>query len=208
MENTKINTKQAKRAQIVLLVSLIYNFVWSIAKIVFGVVMSAYFFCVSGASTMLFGFIKQIYLKTNSADEDEKRGKSITIAILLIVSSALFSFYMARLFFLDESSNYGTILSIAIATFSFFELGMSISNFIKARKANDILLQTFRACNLASSCFAISLTQLALLSATHTPANFFNALTGVVFGAFAICIGVFMLVKAAKIGKAASKSDA
>ena len=127
--------KQAKQKQIVLLVSAAYNFVWAICKILFGVFSFSYFFCVSGATTLLFGFIKRIYLKNNTnSDTSEKIGKSITIGILLIVSSALFTFYMGRLFFISEIKNYGLILSISIATFSFAELGISIYNFIQAKK--------------------------------------------------------------------------
>lgn len=189
----------AKQKNLVLFVSLIYNFIWAVCKILFGVFTSAYFFCVSGASTLLFGFIKQVYLKHIKTDDEQlKKGKSITIAILLIVSSALFTFYMARLFFIDEVSNYGLIMSITIASFSFSELGISITEFVKARKTDDLLLQSFKGCSLASSLFAIVLTQVALLLATGSSNNFFNELTGSVMGIFSILIGVYLIVNCYK----------
>lgn len=185
--------------KLILAFGIIYGFVWSICKVVFGVFTQSYFFCVSGASSLLFVFIKHIYLKNfKNEDMQEKQGKSITIAILLMVSGVLFTIYMARLFYIDDVQKYGTIWSITIATASFVELGLSIYNLKKASKTNDILLQSFRACNLASSCFAIVLTQVALLSATNTPANFYNALTGVVLGGFVIMIGIIMLTKSCK----------
>lgn len=191
--------KKAKQKQIVLLVSAAYNFVWAICKILFGVFSFSYFFCVSGATTLLFGFIKRIYLKNNTnSDTSEKIGKSITIGILLIVSSVLFTFYMARLFFISEVKNYGLILSISIATFSFAELGISIYNFIQAKKTQDILLQTFRCYSISSSSFAIVFTQVALLSATNSTNNSLNALTGVVAGLFSILVGIYAIVKAIK----------
>lgn len=183
----------------VLLISVIYNFVWAVCKIIFGVFSGLYFFCVSGASTLLFGFTKQLYLKNHKLDDHaEKLGKSITIAILLIISSALFTFYMARLFFIDDTKQYGLILSIAIAAFSFAELGLSIYHFTKAKRTDDILLQTFRGCNLASSCFAIVLTQVALLSATESANNMLNGLTGVILGGFSVLIGVYLLIQCLK----------
>lgn len=187
---------RAKQKHVVLLISLIYNFVWAICKIIFGAFFSSHFFCISGASTLLFGFIKKVYLKHfDSEDLDEKLGKSATISILLIISSALFTFYMARFFFINEAKEYGLILSIAIATCSFTELGLALYNFYKAKKADDILRQSFRGCSLASSCFAIVLTQVALLSACQTPANTYNGITGVVLGSFAILIGAYLLAK-------------
>lgn len=187
--------EKAKQKNLVLLISLIYSFVWAVCKIVFGVFTASYFFCVGGVSTLLFGFIKRVYLKhRENEDEQERKGKSITIAILLIISSAFFTFYMARLFFIDEIKNYGLILSIAIATFSFAELGISIYNFCKAKKTDDVLLQAFKGCSLASSCYALVFTQVALLSATNNTNNFCNAITGVVLGGFAVLIGIYLLI--------------
>lgn len=188
--------KKAKHKNIVLLLSLIYNFVWAACKIIFGFINFSYFFCVSGISTLLFGFMKKIYLKNFNIDNFyERKKKSISISILLIVSSSLFTFYMARLFFIPTISNYGLITSITIAAFSFTELGLSLHNFLKSKKSNDPLLQSIKSCSLASSCFAITLTQVSLLSATNTSNNFYNGLTGVIFGIFAILIGIYSLVK-------------
>lgn len=199
---TKINyaKEQAKQKQIVLLVSTAYNFIWAICKILLGTFTFSYFFCVSGASTLLFGFIKKIYLKNyDNNDFQEKIGKSVTIGILLIISSALFTFYMARLFFISETKNYGLILSISIATFSFTEFGLSIYNFIQAKKSNDILLQTFRCYSISSSSFAIVFTQVALLSTTNSTNNYLNGLTGIVAGIFSILFGIYTIIKAVKV---------
>lgn len=193
-ESLKKFSVLAKQKNLVLLISLIYNFVWAVCKILFGSFTKSYFFCVSGASTLLFGFIKQVYLKHNKTDDFElKRGKSLTLAILLIISSALFTFYMSRLFFIDEASNYGLIMSITIAAFSFTELGLSITEFVKAKKTDDLLLQSFRGCSLASSLFAIVLTQVALMSATGSTDNFYNGLIGVIMGVFSILIGAYLI---------------
>ena len=87
-------------------------------------------------------------------------------------------------------------MSITIATFSFAELGLSIYEYTKAIKTNDVLKQTFKGCSLASSCAAMVLTQVALLSATNTPGNLYNAITGTVFGMLMILIGVYLLINA------------
>lgn len=188
-----------KSKNALLIVSTIYSYVWATYKIVFGAYSFSYFFCISGASTLLFGFIKLVYLKNYSnSDFDELKGKSITLATLLLLSSALFTFYSLHSLFIGETKEYGLITSLAIATFSFAELGISIFKVIKAKNAQNLLLKTFRGCNLASSCFAIVLTQIALLSTTKTEANFYNALTGLVFGLFAIFIAIYLLIYLSK----------
>lgn len=201
MKSEKIKSliSKAQQKKIFLLFSLIYNFVWAVCKIVFGAITGLYFFCVSGGSTILLGFTKKVYLKNYKTDDQtKKRNKSINIAILLLVSGALFVIYMARLFFIEESKEYGLILSIAIAAFSFAEFGLSIYNFAKARKTDDVLLQSFKGCSLVSSCYAIVLTQVALLSATGTSGSLYNAIVGVVMGGVALLIGLYLLIKAAK----------
>lgn len=185
--------------KIFLKLSLIFNFVWAVCKIIFGVFTFSYFFCVSGASTILFGFVKKVYIKYfNSNDYDEKRTKSIIISVLLIFSSVLFTFYMARLFFIKQTNEYGLIVSILIAAVSFTELILSIYNFIKSKKSTDVLLKSFKGCSLVSSCYAMAITQIALLSATDNQSNFYNGITGVIFGCIAIIIGLYLLIIAMK----------
>lgn len=143
----------------------------------------------------MFGFSKRLYLKNfDNEIEKEKQAKAITVSILIIISGVFFTFYMARLFFIDNSKTYGLIFSIAIAFFSFTELAISIYNFVKAKKRNDLLLKSLRGCSLASSCYAITLTQVALLSATNSTNNFYNAVTGVIFGSFVVLIGIYLLI--------------
>jgi len=188
--------EKAKRGHPVLLISMLYSFAWSICKIVFGVFNVEYFFCVSGVSTLMFGFAKRIYLKNHNFDDFQtKRIKSTIISILLIVSGILFVIYMSKCFLFDGKENYSLILAITIATCSFVEFGVSIRHFVKAHKSDDILLRAFRGCSLASGCYAISLTQVALLSATQASSNVWNGVTGVVVGVFSILVGVYLLGK-------------
>lgn len=190
----KLKETKEKRHKFNTICSMLYNFIWSIAKIIFGVFTFSYSFCISGASTLLFGFSKKIYLKNYKADDFETiKGKSITISILLIFIGILFSIYMARLFFISNNQSYGLILSITIALFSFVELGVAIYNISKAKKSNNLLLYVYRGCNLASSGFAIVHTQVALLAAQGTNGNLYNALTGTIFGLFSVAIGAYQL---------------
>ena len=188
--------QKAKEQKLTLIVSLIYNFIWSICKIVLGFVTNAYFFIISGVSTFVFGVIKTIYYK-NYKQEDYKtlQSKSIVICILLIFSATLFSIYSARLFVINDVKEYGIIMSIAIASFSFAELGYSIYNFIRAKKKGNILFQCLKGTTIVSSLYAITLTQVALLSATKSTNNHYNAITGISCGVISILIGIYLLVK-------------
>lgn len=117
------------------------------------------------------------------------------MAILILVASAIFVMYMSRLFFMEYTYTYSTIMGVAIATFSFTELGIAIGGLVSATKKNHYLMMGIKCCNLSSALIAIVLTQIALLSLPETiNASFYNAITGVVLGGLSMLIGVFMII--------------
>lgn len=194
-----LKTDKLKRTKLITLITMIYNFVWAVAKIVSGIVVRGFFLCLSGASTLLLGFSKKTFYTNHNKDDINPYTKSKIIAILIMILSAVYCIYTARLFFVENTTNYGMILSIAIATFAFVELAISIYNLKSTSGKGDILLTSLRCCNLVSSFFALVLTQFALLSATGTPnRSYFNAITGVIFGALALVVGLVLLIVAIK----------
>lgn len=194
--NLKSAINTLKQQKIVTITSMIYNFVWASGKILLGVLTGAYFLCISGTNTLLIGFIKKTYV-SNSKENDQtlKSNKSLIIAVLLLITGILFTLYMCRLFFLKDSQEYGLILSISIATLSFFELGFAIYSLVQVSKTDDILLFSYKCCSLATSGFAIVTTQVALLSACKTNTPVYNAITGTVFGLISIIIALILMQK-------------
>lgn len=96
---------------------------------------------------------------------------------------------------MEYTYTYSTIMGVAIATFSFTELGIAIGGLASATKKNDYLMIGIKCCNLSSALIAIVLTQISLLSITSTiDAALYNAISGVCFGALSMLIGVFMII--------------
>lgn len=193
-------TNRAKRDKLITFGSAVYNVLWSIAKIVIGIISQGYFFCINGVGTLLTGYAKYTYfLHYDTQDEAARRSKAAIINILLIIIGVFYISYMARLFVWTESTkNYGTIISLTIALCSFVELGISIKNLVKAIKSNDIMHTSLRGLNLANACFSIVLTQIVLFALCNENKPFYNALTGTIFGAFACFIGIIGLLIAPK----------
>ena len=177
-------------------VTMYYNYIWACIKIVFGIFFNTLYFCLSGIYTILIAFTKRVFhnnFKNNNERECLK--KFLKMAILILVASIIFIMYMSRLFFIDYSYNYNTIIGIVIAAFSFTELGISIGGIVSATKKNDYLMIGIKCCNLSSAFIAIVLTQIALLSLPETiNANLYNAISGIVFGSLSMLIGIFMII--------------
>lgn len=193
------NDKQ-RRIKLFTLLGLLYNIVWSVGKILFGIFTRAFFFSISGIYTLFIGMIKSLFYRHYQKTDIKKEFKvSIAMGVLIIISALAFVLYMARLFFIDDDMDYGTIMSITIAAFSFSELGLSIYNFVKSVKTEDMMLTGLRSCNVASGFYAIVLTQVAILSACGSGNPKGNALGGTVFGLCALAMGVALLVRVWKI---------
>lgn len=192
-------TSKTFRAKHFALFGMVFNFIWSVIKIVLGVYFFSLYFLITGIYTLLLGLTKRTFaINQNHDNENIKFKKSIVIMIFVLIVSILYTVNMASLFATQDQQNYHLIVSIAIATFAFTELTLGIINFVKAKKSNDTLLTSYRASSLVSSLFAIVTTQIALLSATNSEAYMYNALTGTIFGAFSIVIAVFVLINIRK----------
>lgn len=205
-----LKTNDVKRIKLITLITMVYNFVWSIVKIFFGFFSTMYFFCVSGVVTLILGFTKKIFYSNYQSESEQIRlTKSRLIGILLILIGVLFAGYMAKLFFIPEKSKYDLIVSIAIAFCSFLELGISIFYLYKDKRTNDnILLTSIRYCNLADGLFAIVLTQMAILSAqTENTINtsMYNGVVGIVMSVLVVLLGIIILLKVNKINKDKNK---
>lgn len=182
--------------------SMIINFIWATGKFVFGILMRSYFLCVSGGYTFCIGLCKQVYLKGQKKNLDHINQIRYLnfIGIILMIASFFYTIYMSKLFIWPENSrNYGIILSITIATFSFTNLFFAIRGLIKIGGKNDFLLVGLKAVKLATAFSSIVLTQVCLLEACRTATDeinysFYNAITGTVCGILCVVISILLLV--------------
>lgn len=192
----KFKTQSIIRTKTVTFITMIYNFLWAMGKIFFGVFQGTVIYILSGAYGLLLGFCKKIFI-SNHNKEINRNTKSKIIGILILISGVVFGVWMGRLFFFPRNYHYGLVWSIGIAACSFVELGIAIFNLFRVRRKNDLLLFSLRCCNFTSAMYAIVLTQVAILSATSADtAAFWNAITGIVVGGLAVLIGMVVITKA------------
>lgn len=153
--------------------------------------------CVSGVYTFCIAVCKGIFFRHyGGQDPVASARKAMFIGMLIILSGLAFALYMARLFFFPRQDSYGTILSIAIAAFSFYDLIAALCRYRKAVATSDILLSALRTSNIAGGLFSIVLTQVAILSAQNTQDySFYNAVSGVVFGVLAMLSGTILVLR-------------
>lgn len=181
------------RHKLIVIISTIYGYLWSISKMIIGILSGAYFYLFSGFSTFFTGVNRHIYLRSRKKEKDKIA--AILIGAFLVLIGLFYLLYAMRLFFIEEETKeYHIIVAIAVAAFSFLELGLSIYQFSINRKNKDMTVVSFRTMNLALSLFAIVNTQNALLMAQGEPNQLADGIFGVIAGGVAILLGIGLII--------------
>lgn len=181
------------------LLSMIGNGCIAVVKIILGTVMMSIFFVISGFYTIGIGMSKVIYYHGHSLPKEEKEviyKHYVAMGIVLLVTSIIYILYMARLFFIESTIPYTTIMGITLALISFVEVGMAIKGLVKSNKLHEPLLQGLKLINLSSGLIAMVLTQSALLSVSDISSrvvNTSNAIIGIIMGSISAVIAGYMI---------------
>lgn len=119
---------------------------------------------------------------------------------MLLVASALYAAYAARLLRWPEQASYFLYVSLAIASFTFFEIGLNLRGVILERHSREPLFYALKTINHASSLICLVLTRTSILSFPHEGMDNYdpskaNGLMGLLMGGAASCLGLRMLAR-------------
>ena len=120
--------------------------------------------------------------------------------LLLVLNTALSS-AIAQMIFDDQFFTYADWTVFAFAAYAFFKISMSIYNFFKARKQDNLTVEAIRNINLTDAAVSILALQTALLHTFQTgkvDVSAFNTLTGIAVSAVAFALGIYMVIKGNK----------
>lgn len=148
--------------------------------------------------------------KSEGFDENVKLAKTMQycgimfIILTLALSGIIVLIYTSNMYF-----EYAGLMIYAVAVFTFYRLTLSIYNLFKARKQDDLYVQSIRDINLASALVSIFVLQVALFQEFSPQSNlgFANALTGGVVCVVILVLGMIMITKAHKQIKIKEKNN-
>ena len=173
-------------------------------KLALGIFSLSFFTCVSAFYT--FGMVVAKYFALagilKAKNKQEQYRYYFLSGIILVVASLLFIAYSVRLFLRPEISVYDMYTALAIATFTFAELGINIRGVLVERHNHTPLFHAIKMINLASSLICLVLTQTAILSFSDTQTDLHptaNGMIGIVMGIGATVIGIVMIVRIRRI---------
>lgn len=184
-------------------ISGVGNILLGLGKIASGILSLSVFVCINGLYTL--GMVLARYCALAGAirtqDTGQQYGYYRRSGMILIAASLLYICYSVWSFFHPKEVSYHMYVALAIATFTFAEIGVNLYGMIANRKNRTPLLHAIKTINLAAALISLVLTQSAILSFAggedHDPVV--NALMGMFSGTCAALLGVFMLWRIGKL---------
>lgn len=184
------------------------NLFLGLGKIISGALSMSVFACVNGCYTLGMVLARYCALAGVLRGKNEKSQYRFYrwSGMILIGASLLYMAYSGWSYYHPKQVVYHEYIALAIATFTFAEIGLNIRGVIINRNNKTPLLHAIKTINLAASLISLVLTQSAILAfagdGNHNPAV--NALLGLLTGACAVLLGVYMLWR---IGRMEVKSE-
>lgn len=186
------------------LVLAIISFILNIAYILFIAVMAIKSLSIWYISIAIY-YLVLIFMKGNVLYSKKvhntpiKQAKTYRLSgILFIVLTVAFSGIMLLTYKINTHFEYAGLIIYAVALFTFYKLGLAIFNIFKARKQDDLYIQSIRNINLASALISIVVLQVAMFQAfsPESNLNYANAITGGVMCLIILILGVYMFINA------------
>ena len=179
------------------------NFLLGTGKLCMGLLSASFFTVMNALYTYGMVAAKLCVLKGVAVPAPKQYAYCRKAAGILLAASLFYALYSARLLLHSEKAQYHPYLAMGIATVIFTEIGLNLWGVWVERKKKSPLFHTLKIINLASSLIGLVLTQTAILSFTHTEAEYdasrSNAILGLCMGGCAALLGWFLLWRTARL---------
>ncbi|MBQ8792137.1 MAG: hypothetical protein IJZ62_00760 [Clostridia bacterium] len=185
--------------------SFCFNLAYVIFVGVFSIITKSYWYFAMSMYYLALSIMKGIvfYYKWKKDNEEGQRKTYLFCGIMFIFLMIAFNGLIVLLYKTNMQVNYAGLMIYVVATYTFVRVSMAIYNIFKAKKQDDLYVQSIRNINLASALVSVVMMQVALIQA-FSPENsttIAHALTGGAVGILIFIIGVLMIVKSRRYKK-------
>lgn len=177
-------------------VSGIGNAAMGLGKILSGLLSLSVFACVNGLYTVCMAFARLSAAggAARAGGTGSSRRFAYAAGVMLFSASVLYLMYAGWSYFHPTVSHYPKYVAIAIAAFTFAEIGLNIKSLVQTRKTTSAVAKAIRVIGVATSVITLALTQEAILSfqgAGHDPSV--NAFVRLLTGGIAALLGLYVI---------------
>lgn len=179
---------------------------------VLGIVYASLWFIALGAYYLLLSVMRGGILvyhgkkrKTNLEDSPELiKRKEIktyrTCGILLILLPVALSFAILEMVVSDRAFVKPGIMIYVASAYTFYKIIMSVYNFAKAHKSDDMTVRAIRNVNFADALVSVLALQTAMFHefSPETGLGYANGIMGAIVCVLTVAVGIFMAVNGTK----------
>lgn len=188
------------------LIFSIFSFLLNITYVVFLGVLgimskSAWYISITVYYLILALMKGNVFHSKKKHNTELKKAKAYRYCgIMFIISTLALSGIIVLIYTSNMYFEYAGLLIYAAAAFVFYKLGLAIYNIFKARKQDNLYIQSIRNINMVSATVSLLVLQVAMFQAFSPENNtsVANGLTGALVSAIILGLGIFMIVKANK----------
>ncbi|MDR1138422.1 MAG: hypothetical protein LBK70_00915 [Clostridiales bacterium] len=178
--------------------SIGFNFVVALGKIAMGLLTGSIFVCVGGCYNIGIVGSKLLAVrgKVNIHTDTNYLRRVAWFVVFGSLSYMSYCIYLA-LWGSISTRSYNLIVALTISAFVFGQICVYIYGFFVARYTNDTFVKAVKMTNFANILIGLSLVQTVLLGTFDSNINLslYSGLLGIVTSAFALSVGIIMLVK-------------
>lgn len=140
------------------------------------------------------------YSKKKHNDKNSQCATMRFCGSMFIILTVAFSGIIVLIYTSNMYFEYAGLMIYAVALYTFIKLTDAIINLFKARKQDDLYVQSIRNINVASALVSLVVLQVALFQAFSPESNlsFANGLTGGAVSLAILALGIYMIIKANK----------
>lgn len=157
--------------------------------------LTVYYLCLSVMKGNVFNSMRKY-------NNDIKRARAYRYCgIIFILLTIALSGIIVLIYTSNMAFEYAGLMIYAVAAYTFFKLGIAIYNIFKARRYDNLYIQSIRNINLVSALVSILVLQVALFQAFAPEHNqgVANGLTGGAVAIVILALSIFMIYKANKL---------
>src|SRR5574344_373084 len=186
--------------------SFSFGIIYSIVQFLFFIMTNSFFLVDSSLFSLSLCLSRLFCIIGYKLDKDNKRLVYVILSsILLAGGGVLYAIYSMRLLYGELPTDFGIIISITIALFSFIFIIKAIIVLIKERHNNNKYARNIRIIAFVSGLVNILLTQMSLIMANSPDTNqkynlyfaFGIAIVTILLGAYSIIRNIVISYKKA-----------
>ena len=184
----------------------IFSFILNLSYIVFvgviGVLSGSAWYISMTIYYLIFSLMKgNVFYSKYKYNTELKKARAYRFAGIMFIilpialSAIVLLMYKSNMYF-----EYAGLMIYVVATFTFYKMSLSIYNIFKAKKHDNLYIQTIRNINLASACVSMLVLQVAMFQSFSPESNagLANAFTGAGISIVILILGIFMIIRANK----------